>query len=165
MVRLKSKLLSPRLHFPLPARQSRVQILLATLCDFAADYQGKLCILGAFDTLCTREFPVAHPQCSFALRMFFDPEDHGIYKLMIKAQGPEDEDIMPPFEADIDATFPVGGPPFITRNIVLNLQRMKFEKPGLYRFVVEHDGDELTAVPLRVMLYQDPSRSPSEPFE
>lgn len=142
-----------------------VQILLATLCDFAADYQGKLCILGAFDTLCTREFPVAHPQCSFALRLFFDPEDHGVYDMTIKAQGPEDEDIMPPFEAKIDASFPPGGPPFITRNIVLNLQRMKFEKPGLYRFVVEHDGDEVTAVPLRVMLFQDPQRQQQEgPF-
>jgi hypothetical protein len=66
---------------------------------------------------------------------------------------------MPPFPADIDATIPPGGPPFISRNIVLNLQRMKFEKPGLYRFVVEHDEVELTSVPLRVMLYQDPQRT------
>jgi hypothetical protein len=140
------------------AQSLRVQILLATLCDFAADYQGKLCILGAFDTLCTREFPVAHPQCSFALRLFFDHEDHGEYAMKIRALGPEDEDIMPPFPATIDATFPQGGPPFITRNIVLNLQRMKFEKPGLYRFVVEHDDDELTSVPLRVMLFPDNQR-------
>jgi hypothetical protein len=151
------------LHFKNRARLSTVQILLATLCDFAADYQGKLCILGAFDTLCTREFPVHHPQCSFALRLFFDHEDSGTYNMKIRALGPEDEDIMPPFPADIDATIPPGGPPFISRNIVLNLQRMKFEKPGLYRFVVEHDDIELTSVPLRVMLYEDPHRSTS-PF-
>jgi hypothetical protein len=65
---------------------------------------------------------------------------------------------MPPFDAKMDASLPRGGPPFITRNIVLNLQRMKFEKPGLYRFVVEHDEEELFSVPLRVMLFQDPNR-------
>ncbi len=137
-----------------------VQILLATICDFAADYQGKLCILGSFDTLCAREFPVTHPQCSFALRLCFDPEDKASTQLSIRALGPEDEDIMPPFPASIDTTFPPGSPPFITRNIVLNLQRVKFDKPGLYRFIVEREGDEIAAVPLRVMLFQNEQRQP-----
>ena len=141
-----------------------VQILLATLCDFAADYQGKLCILGAFDTLCTREFPVAHPQCSFAVRLCFDPEDHGTFELVIRALGPEDEDIMPPCKVPMDATFPPGGPPFITRNVVLNFQRLKFEKPGLYRFVVERDDEELAAVPMRVVLLNDERSAAGGPF-
>ncbi len=141
-----------------------MQILLATICDFAADYQGKLCILGSFDTLCAREFPVTHPQCSFALRLFFDHEDKSTFDLAIRALGPEDEDIMPPFPASLDTTFPPGSPPFITRNIVLNLQRVKFDKPGLYRFIVERDGEELAAVPLRVMLFSNEQRSAAGPF-
>jgi hypothetical protein len=141
-----------------------VQILLATICDFAADYQGKLCILGSFDTLCAREFPVTHPQCSFALRLCFDPEDRDQVDLSIRALGPEDENIMPPFPASIEAAFPPGSPPFITRNIVLNLQRVKFDKPGLYRFIVERDEEEIASVPLRVMLFQNEQRHPSGPF-
>ena len=141
-----------------------VQILLATICDFAADYQGKLSILGAFDTLCTREFPVAHPQCSFTLRLVFDPEDHGNFELVIRALGPEDEDIMPPCRVPMDATFPPGSPPFITRNVVLNFQRLKFEKPGLYRFVVERDDEEISSVPLRVVLLTDERSAAGGPF-
>lgn len=133
-----------------------VQILIATICDFASDYQGKLCIIGAFDTLCTtREFPVTHPQCSFAMRLCFDPEDQGSSELVIRGLGPEDEDIMPPCKVPVEVSFPPGGPPFLTRNVVLNFQNMKFEKPGLYRFVAERDDEELVSVPMRVVLYSD----------
>ena len=107
---------------------------------------------------------MTHPQCSFALRLCFDPEDAEKINLSIRALGPEDEDIMPPFPATIEAAFPPGSPPFITRNIVLNLQRVKFDKPGLYRFIVEREGDELAAVPLRVMLFQNEQRQSSGPF-
>ena len=141
-----------------------VQILLAAICDFASDYQGKLCILGAFDTLCTREFPVAHPQCSFTLRLCFDPEDQGSFDLVIRGLGPEDEDIMPPCKVPMEVSFPPGGPPFLTRNVVLNFQRLKFEKPGLYRFVAERDEEELTSVPMRVVLLPEERAGNGGPF-
>jgi hypothetical protein len=137
-----------------------VQVLLATLCDFAADYQGKLCILGSFDTLCSQKFPVEHPQCSFALRLCFDNEDSGNVALTIRALGPEDENIIPPFPVNIDATMPNAFTPFVTRNIVLNLQRLKLEKPGLYRFIVERNDEEVIGVPLRVMLFDKQGKPP-----
>lgn len=43
-----------------------MDILVSTLCDFAADYQGKLCIQGGFDSLVARQFPVVHPVCAVA---------------------------------------------------------------------------------------------------
>ncbi|KAA4222263.1 hypothetical protein F3D15_24370, partial [Bacteroides ovatus] len=46
-----------------------MDILVSTLCDFAADYQGKLCIQGGFDSLVARQFPVVHPVCAVALRV------------------------------------------------------------------------------------------------
>ena len=137
-----------------------MQVLLATLCDFAADYQGKLCILGSFDTLCSQKFPVEHPQCSFALRLCFDAEDQGSIALTIRALGTEDEDVIPPFPVTMDATMPNHQTPFVTRNIVLNLQRLKLDKPGLYRFVLERDGDEVIGVPLRVMLFDRQGKTP-----
>ncbi len=137
-----------------------MQVLIATLCDFAADYQGKLCILGSFDTLCSQKFPVEHPQCSFALRLFFDNEDQGNITLTIRALGTEDEDVIPPCKVPIDATMPNAYTPFVTRNVVLNLQRLKLDKPGLYRFVVERDGDEVIGVPLRVMLFDKQGKAP-----
>jgi hypothetical protein len=138
-----------------------VQLLLATLCDFAADYNGKLSIMGAFDTLCARDFPVVHPQCAFALRMCFDHEDQGQHEFNLRLLGTEDEDVVPPCPVPVEMRFPPNAPPFITRNVVLNFQRIKFDKQGLYRFVVERNGKEIQSVPLRVMLYQEPRQEPS----
>jgi hypothetical protein len=127
-----------------------MQLLLATLCDSAADYQGKLCVLGAFDTLCAPQFPVVHPQCSLAVRLLFDPADRGRRELAIRLQDEELNEIMPAFTPVMDVTFPQGSIPFVTRNLVLNLQRLRFERPGVYRFHISMDGSPLVGVPLRV---------------
>ncbi len=40
--------------------------------------------------------------------------------------------------------------PFVTRNLVLNLQRLRFETPGVYDFAIELDHEPLIRLPLRV---------------
>lgn len=139
-----------------------MQVLLATLCDAATDYQGKLSLLGAFDTLCARELPVVHPQCALALRMSFDPQDPSRHHLRIACIDPAGHECLPPFEDVIHVTFPSPFLPFVTRNVVLNLQRIRFEKAGLYRFAVENNNQPLISIPLRVTLY-DESRSATGP--
>ena len=66
-----------------------MNIQLAIVCDFAADYQGKLCIQGAFDTLCAQTFPVVHPQCSIAVRAVFQAEDAGMHEFVIRCVDPD----------------------------------------------------------------------------
>ncbi|HEY2573736.1 MAG TPA: hypothetical protein VGH65_06695 [Verrucomicrobiaceae bacterium] len=127
-----------------------MQLLLATLCDSAADYQGKLCVLGAFDTLCAPQFPVVHPQCSLAVRMLFDPPDRGRHEVSIRLLDEKMHEIMPAFTPAIDVAFPREQVPFVTRNLVLNLQRLRFDEPGVYRFSISMDGREIASVPLRV---------------
>lgn len=127
-----------------------MQLILATLCDSAADYQGKLCVLGAFDTLCAPEFPVTHPQCSLALRMLFIPRDGGRHPLSVRLLDEGRREIIPAFTPVMDIVFPPGQTPFVTRNLVLNLQRLRFEAPGVYHFEITIDGTALTTVPLRV---------------
>lgn len=137
-------------------------VLLATLCDSAADYQGKLSLLGAFDTLCARELPVVHPQCALALRLNYTLEEAGTHHLSITCYDPENRECLPPFQQQIDVAFPSPFLPFVTRNIVLNMQRVKFERSGLHRFVVQSDGDTLITIPLRVTLF-DETRSATGP--
>jgi hypothetical protein len=132
-----------------------MQLQLASLCDSASDYQGKLCILGAFDTLCAHQFPVVHPQCSLALRLLFEQEDQGHHDLTIRLIDDSGEEVMPAFTPAMDVTFPPGYVPFVTRNLVLNLQRLRFEKPGVFRFHVILDGDTLSRIPLRVTRFDD----------
>lgn len=132
-------------------------VQLATLCDSAADYSGKLCVLGAFDTLCAREFPVVHPQCSFVVRLLFQQADAGRHQFTVNCLDPAGTNIMPglPLDPPIDVVFPANFIPFLTRNIVLNLQRVRFERPGVYQWTLECDGKTVANVPLRVTLFDE----------
>ncbi|TDU73009.1 hypothetical protein EI77_01475 [Prosthecobacter fusiformis] len=133
-------------------------VQLATLCDSASDYSGKLCLLGAFDTLCAREFPVVHPHCSLVIRLMFEPLDTGRHQFIIRCMDPGGQECLPPFDPVVDVSFPSNFVPFVTRNIVLNLQRLRIERQGVYRWVLELAGNVLFTIPLRVTLF-DESRS------
>jgi hypothetical protein len=98
-----------------------MNIQLATVCDFAADYNGKLCIQGAFDTLCAQAFPVVHPQCSIAVRAVFMPDDAGKHEFVIRCVDPEGKECLPPMPAGLEVTFPSSFIPFVSRNIVYTL--------------------------------------------
>lgn len=132
-----------------------MQLQLATLCDSAADYQGKLCVMGAFDTLCAPQFPVTHPQCSLAIRVLFEPQDIGRHEFHIILLDDTDKAIMPAFTPVIEVAFPPGAVPFVTRNLVLNLQRLRFEKPGVYRFSMSMDDKAIISLPVRVTDFEE----------
>ena len=119
-----------------------MDILVSTLCDFAADYQGKLCIQGGFDSLVARQFPVVHPVCAVALRICLTPEDEGTHELglsIVDADGtPLDKERMP-----IKINFPVPafpeGASFFTRNLI----------------DLTVDGELASRVPFRVVQVQE----------
>ena len=63
-----------------------MEVQVASLCDAAADYNGKLSLLGAFDTILVQNVPAVHPHCSVALRIVFrdtDEGDHVLHLAMI----------------------------------------------------------------------------------
>lgn len=132
-----------------------MQLLIATLCDSAADYNGKLCVLGAFDTLCAPQFPIVHPQCSLAVRLLFTPRDIGQHEMSIHLLDEQRKSVMPAFTPGVDVAFPPGAVPFVTRNLVLNLQRLRFEEPGVFNFHIALDGTEIIALPLRVSRFEE----------
>ena len=137
-------------------------VQIATLCDSASDYGGKLCLMGAFDTLCAKSFPVVHPQCSLALRLVFLPEQAGAHQLKVSCIGPDGNECLPAFEPKLDVAFPSNFAPFVTKNLVLNLQRIQFERAGLYRWDLSDNGTVVATIPLRVTQF-DPSRSATGP--
>lgn len=127
-----------------------MEIQVATLCDSAMDYNGKLCVLGTFDTICSRGAPIVHPQCALALRVCFKSEDEGEHELAIRFIDADGKTLIGPLQTRINVKLPNDGY-FITRNIVINLQRLKFEEVGQYSIDVSADSKILTQIPLRVM--------------
>ncbi|MEM6911707.1 MAG: hypothetical protein AAF555_08985 [Verrucomicrobiota bacterium] len=127
-----------------------MDIQIATLCDSAADYQGKLCILGSFDTLAAPQTPVVHPQCALAIRICFLPEDEGHHKFRIRFVNADGQGVTPAIEPDIDVSLP-DNTYYLTRNLVINLQQLKFEQAGQYSVEIASNDTILKQLPLRVV--------------
>lgn len=130
-----------------------MDIQIATLCDFAAEYNGKLVTSGSFDTLVARQFPVVHPMCALALRFCFTQEDSGRHKLSLNIIN-EDGESLDPQNMPIEPEFEVGLPPnvpFLTRNVILNLQGLRFPSAGLYSVDIACDGEIHSRLPLRIV--------------
>ncbi len=131
-----------------------MEVLTAILCDSAADYNGKLCILGAFDTIFAQRFPAFHPQCALALRFLFRHEDEGMHRFQVSFIDSDGKSVLPQegaprFELDVkeipEKAF------FISQNFVINLQGLPLNKPGQYSFDVLMDQELAVRIPLQVV--------------
>ena len=130
-----------------------MDIQVATLCDSAMDYNSKLCRLGTFDPIGSRAVPIVHPQCALALRVCFRQADEGEHQMTIRMIDADSKDIMQPLQASVDIRLPEGTD-FITRNMILNFQPLRFETGGTYFFEVSFNGDVKSTVPLRVLVVE-----------
>ncbi len=126
-----------------------MDIQVATLCDSAADYHGKLCVLGAFDTIVAPRVPAVHPQCAVALRVVFRKEEEGEHGMSVRIIDEDGQHIVPPIDAKVNVQIPEEVF-FLSRNAILNLQQLKFPKAGLYEVEIAFDNEARASVPLQV---------------
>jgi uncharacterized membrane protein len=129
-----------------------MQIQVAVLCDAATDNSGKLNILGTFDTIFTSQLPAVHPQCSIALRLMFEKAEEGRHEVRLNFV---DEDGKPltkdPIVQPVDVQVP-DETIFLSRNFIVNIQNLRFEKEGLYSINIALDGREEGSIPLLVRI-------------
>lgn len=127
-----------------------MNIQTAVLCDAATDDNGKLNLLGAFDTIYARELPAIHPQCAVALRVTFFSGDEGKHNLRLNFVDADGRSIMPDFPPiPVEVVLP-DDMHFGTRNFIINIQQLKFETPGLFSMDVSLDGQLQANIPLLV---------------
>ena len=128
-----------------------MNIQVAVLCDAATDDNGKLNLLGAFDTIYAQQLPVVHPQCSIALRVTFSSADEGRHVLGVNFVDADGRSIakFPPIPVEVELPDDMH---FATRNFLVNLQQLKFENPGLYSIDISLDGQLQANIPLLVRL-------------
>ncbi len=129
-----------------------MDIQIATLCDFAADYNGKMVINGPIETLVAKAMPLVHPSCALALRICITPEDTGKHTFavnIIDSDGNSLDEKMP-IQADMPIELPENVP-FMTRNIILNLQGLRFPEDGVYSIDISVDDELVSRIPLRIV--------------
>ena len=134
-----------------------MNIQVAVLCDAATDDNGKLNLLGAFDTIYARELPAIHPQCAVALRVTFLGGDEGKRQLKLNFVDADGHAIMPPIEIPVEVVLPEDMH-FGTRNFIINIQQLTLPKPGLYSVDVFMDNQQKGSIPLHVKLMTLPSQ-------
>jgi len=147
-------------EFSFPARFAwltlgGMEIHVATLCDSAVDYDRKLCLLGAFDTIVTSALPAIHPQCSVALRILFRKEEEGPHSVSVHFVDEDGRAIVPPMETSFEVEL-AEDVFFATRNLILNLQQLPFARQGAYSIDVTVDKRQVASIPLQVRLILQP---------
>ena len=123
----------------------------AVLCDAATDYGGKLNILGTFDTIVAPKLPAVHPQCSIAVRIVFSRIEEGTHKLRMNFVDEDGHSIMPGIDIPAEVRFPPDAS-ILSRNFIVNIQHLKFEKAGHYGIDIALDGRHESSIPLHVRL-------------
>jgi hypothetical protein len=131
-----------------------MDVLTAVICDSAADYNGKLCVLGTFDTIYAHRFPAVHPHCALAIRVVFRPIDQGQHRFRIGFIDPDGHNVLPREgepRFEVNVTDIPDKATFISRNFVINLQGLPLEKPALYSFDLYMDEQIVARIPLQVI--------------
>jgi hypothetical protein len=125
-----------------------MNIELFVLCEAAADHQGKLNILGTFDSIHGRALPVVHPHCAVALRLRFSKSEEGGHLIKVNIIDEDGKSVVPPFETKGNVRFGDLPRTSIAVNMILNLQGLKFERFGEYAVDLSVDGVHVSSLPL-----------------
>ncbi|MBH53144.1 MAG: hypothetical protein CMI18_02225 [Opitutaceae bacterium] len=130
-----------------------MELLTSVICDSASDYNGKLCILGAFDTIWSAKFPSQHPHCTLALRFLFTGTDLGKHEFKVVFVDADGKELLP--KGPLKFAIQIGRVPdekyFLSRNLVVNMQGLPLPEPGQYAFDVHCNDEVISRIPLQAI--------------
>jgi hypothetical protein len=124
-----------------------MEIEIFTLADFAQDNNSKLTIVGTFDSIHSRQFPVQHPLCSIACRFRFAASESGEHSFRVRLIDSDGKEIIQPVEGNMQIQMPPNGQ-LSSVNMVINFNQLRFEKAGRYSFELYIDGQWSSGLPL-----------------
>jgi hypothetical protein len=133
-----------------------MQLEILTFCDAAAEYAGRLNLIGATDTLLVPVTPFRYAHCAIVLRVRaarIEEGDHTVRIMIIDADGNPRLNV----EGKLPVRFPhsAGG----ALHLIINAQNLEFAGEGEHSIEVAVDGIQLGSSPLFVRA-QPPNRNP-----
>lgn len=134
----------------------------ASICDAATanGSGGRLNILGAFDRVFS-QFPLVIPQCAAAFRIRYQRAEAGVHKLVLAIEDVCGHAIVPGMESNIPFEPVAKGFDTAAVNLILNMQRLKIDRPDKYIVRLFIDDEEYAALPLYAL--EAPQSGPAEP--
>lgn len=124
-----------------------MEIEIFTLSDFAQDNNSKLTIVGTFDSIHAKQFPVQHPACAVACRLRFSAKETGAHDFKLRLINSAGKEIIQPIQGSISVVPPSNGQ-YSTVNVVINFNQLQFEKPGRYSFELYLNEEWMSGLPL-----------------
>ena len=124
-----------------------MEIEIFTLADFAQDNYSKLTIVGTFDSINVKQFPVTHPACTVACRLRFAVKESGSHDFKLRLIDSAGKEVIQPIEGNIEIGPPANGQ-FTSINIVVNFNQLQFAAAGRYSFELYVDNDWKSGLPL-----------------
>lgn len=124
-----------------------MEIEIFTLADFAQDNNSKLTIVGTFDSINAKQFPVQHPACAIACRLRFASKEAGEHSFKLRLINDAGKEVIQPVEGNINISSNPSGQA-TTMNVVINFNQLQFEKAGRYAFELYIDDDWKSGLPV-----------------
>lgn len=125
-----------------------MKVELFAACDFAADYGGKLTVVGIFDTLGASRTPVLHPQLCVAAKLRFDDTESGPKTVRFSLADSDGREVLPALEMPVVAPTPPADTATSVVNLVLNISSVRFERYGEHSLDLSVDGRHAASIPL-----------------
>lgn len=128
-----------------------MDVTLALLCDAAnVSDEGKLNILGTFDTITAASFPTVHPMMHLVLRLGASPAEAGDQReVTIRVLDPDGK-VLGELQGQVDVPVPVHPGQRVAIQLIMGLSNTAFPAPGDYGFHILVGQDEKAVVPLSV---------------
>lgn len=128
-----------------------MDVRIAMVADAAnVSQEGKLNVLGAFDTCFMTVLPGRFRQSDLVLRLGFNPVEKGTPRRIRIVLVDEDGKEGPALEASLE--IPRDTPPNVNAvNLIVPLPILQFERYGDYQLAILIDSDHKADVPLRVV--------------
>ena len=127
-----------------------MEIDLAVVADAAnVSQEGKLNILGIFDTIWSRDFPFRHASMIFVVRVSADFTEQGVHPMEVRLVDADGEQIFSA-EGPLQVASGVPGRP-VKPHIVMGLSGVAFPRAGDYAFDILIDGRHVRSVPLYIV--------------
>lgn len=132
---------------------------LTVLADSAnISQEGKLNILGEFNTLFAESVPVAHPIIWFVSKLELGAGDFGQHRVLLRLVNEDGDTVLPPLTASMELPQPQvysGDPLFVP--LMLQVQNAQFPDYGTYTFELRVD-DAIVATAL--LFVRQPPQQP-----
>ncbi len=126
-----------------------MQIEVFSLCDAATADNGKLNMLGAFDTIFVPKIPLVYPHCAVAARIRFAHDEQGEHQITVNIVNVDGKHLLPTMNGRLSVNFPPEHRS-VSLNLIFNIQMLKFETLGEHSIDLAVDGERRVSLPLFV---------------